>query len=360
MQNPLQFTLDPSLRWSYEGLLIRPCLPEDSRGIAKLAAKVFAESRPVSVDLWEAEWNWKFNGEHLGLRGASVATDANGEIVGHYGSLIRRFQIGRSIVWTGVPVDNMVAEPYRGGRLQMKLFKHQETWARMEGTSWGIGAPNPAAYVVGKRLLGYRNLTSMKILRANLASAARRGFWRMMRWRAGWRHPRGARVRVVPEFDRRFEPLWERYRGAYTGVEERTLAWLRWRFGPGVPGRSYTILALESATGDEILRYAVIRRPDPGDGTWMIVDLFGSTDAEDLRALAEGIVQWAGRNRAEWLEVRLAAPPDHFQALLRAGFYWEGNEQPVVFWVFDPKKVKRRLVEEPTHWYVTEAFHDTQ
>ncbi len=347
---------DPSLVWSFGELTIRPCEPEDLPGIAELAAAAFADYRSAPAEQWAAEWDWKFAGAHLGDRCASVAVDPQGRVVGHYGSLLRRFQLGKQVSLAGVPVDNVVREDYRGGRLQLRLYQHQQDWAAMEEVPWGIGAPTAAAYKIGKRLLGYRDLASMKILRADLSSRSRRLRTRLRRRRVGWVHPRRARVRELPAFDERFEELWEREREHYQCVEERTLAWLRWRFDDA-PGRRYTILVLEQ--DDRLLRYALIKHPDPGDGTWQIVDLFGSCDPDDLLGMALGMVHWADGS-APWLEISLAATEAHYAALLQAGFYWEGREQPLVYWIFDERKVRRRLLEEPANWYVTEAFHDTK
>ncbi|MAE70417.1 MAG: hypothetical protein CME06_08125 [Gemmatimonadetes bacterium] len=346
---------DRSLSWEFEGLVIRPCRLSDRQGIAELAVEVFGADRKVPAEQWRAEWDWKFNGAHLGETAASVAVDRNGSVVGHYGSLIRRFQLGAKLFETGVPVDNMVQERYRGGRLQMRLYENQGKWAKMGEVAWGIGAPNPTAYKIGKRLLGYENLAWMKALRANLSSRRHRIGFRLRERKAGWVHPRGAQVKEVRGFDERFEDLWERCRDQYVCVEERGLDWLRWRFDDA-PGRSYTILALEE--GERVQRYALIRTPEPGDGTWHVVDLFGTTDPDDLRAMARGITRWA-LGRVGWLEIHLAASEPHYAALLDAGFYWEGREQPLVYWVFDEKQVRRRVLAEPTNWYVTEAFHDT-
>ncbi len=346
---------DPALRERFGDLTIRPSQPEDLPAVASLAERVFAESRPGTRSEWLAELRWMFQGSHLGCRASSVAVDGEGLLVGHYGSLIRRFQVGRKIVRTGVPVDNMIDEAHRGGRLQWWLFENQRRWAKLVDVTWGIGAPTEEAYRIGRRLLGYRRLTTMKVLRANLASFPRHRLHALGRWRTPMRHPRRARIETLDRFDSRFAPLWERYRDDYRCTEERSLDWLRWRFDEA-PRRTYTRLAL--VTGGEILRYAVIRHPPPGDGTWVIVDLWGSSEPIDLAAMARGIMRWAS-GRAPWLEISLAATEPHLQALLAAGFYWEGKERPLVFTVFEPDKVPERVVQEPSNWYVTEAFHDT-
>lgn len=237
----------------------------------------------------------------------------------------------------------------------MRLYENQGAWAKKGGVTWGIGAPNPAAYKIGKRLLGYENLAWMRILRADLSSRWRRLGFRLREQRAGWVHPRGAVVRELGTFDERFGDLWRSCRDEYVCVEERTLDWLRWRFDDA-PGRNYTILALEE--GDRVLRYALIRAPEPAHGTSRVVDLFGTTDQDDLRAMARGIMKWA-LGRTSWLEIDLAASEPHYVALIDAGFYWEGREHPLVYWIFDESRVHRRVLAEPANWYVTQAFHDT-
>ena len=64
---------DRSLSWELEELVIRPCRLSDRQSIAELAAEVFAADREAPVEQWLAEWNWKFNGAHLGETAASVA-----------------------------------------------------------------------------------------------------------------------------------------------------------------------------------------------------------------------------------------------------------------------------------------------
>jgi hypothetical protein len=94
-----------------------------------------------------------------------------------------------------------------------------------------------------------------------------------------WPRPRGLTVRVVQQFDERFDRLFEESAREFDLIRVRSSDYLNWRFADP-RGGSYTSLAVEE--GDELLGYAVYRMS--GDRGY-ISDLFvrpGRIDAADV------------------------------------------------------------------------------
>ncbi len=265
--------------------------------------------------------------------------------MGHYGSMMRRFKVGRDYHKVGVPVDNMIAPEWRGGAIQRELFAHQRRFAARIDVSFGLGVPSPDAYLVGQRLLSYKNLTWIKCFYADLSYVRR--LWR--KWQ--WRHIPARddlAVRQVEHVDDRFDELWERLRRSYPCTEVRSSEFLRWRH-QDAPDREYEILAAHGAEGIE--GYVVLRHPRSSDESTRIVDLFAAPKPPILTTLIRAAI---GRSasRARGLHFRLAASEIFYQTLVENRFHWTGHEFPVVFWRFSDA-VNVRHFENPQRWYIT-------
>lgn len=324
---------------------VRDVRPDDHRGIAELAAQSLDQS--LTADEWLREWRWKFSSELFPVPPAvAVAEDASGRIIGHYGSILHRFKVGESRHFVGVPVDNVVAEEYRGGRVQTELFRSQRALAPTIDIDFGLGFPNPTAYRVGKRLLGYRDFTRLNVLRVNLSLPHR-----MVRAVQAWRNRTDLRVREIEQFDARFGALWQEVSPHLECTEDRSPAFLNWRYRHA-PNREYSILALER--GDELRGYAICTKrteePDAHGGT--VLDFITHPDAAEALALARGTCAWGARKERRWLEIAITATWPYCQGLLEAGYQWHGREIPVVYHVFTDR-VSQDVLEDRDLWYLT-------
>ena len=332
---------------------IRDYRPGDEGGLSDLAEACFSELGPGGPDAWLREWRWKFTGCYLGEFAPSVAQLEDGRIVGHYGSMIRRFQVGRGYRKVGIPVDNMIAPEFRGGAIQRRLFEHQREFSapRLD-VPFGLGTPSPDAYVVGQRLLKYKNLTWIKCFYADLSPMRR--LWRNRQWK---RVP--ARddldIRPVDHIDERFDELWERLRRHYPCTEARTSDFLRWRYQEA-PDRNYEILAAHGVEGIE--GYIVLRPPLTKGEPARIVDLFAPPEPPILSTLLRAAVRRSA-SQARGIDFHVAANEIFYRTLVENGFFWTGIEIPVVFWQFTfSDTVHPRHFENPQRWYITSGLTD--
>ena len=329
---------------------IRDYRPGDEDRLAELAVTCFSDVGLGGTGAWLREWRWKFTGGYTGEYAPSVAQLKDGRIIGHYGSMIRLFKVGRDYHKVGVPIDNMIAPECRGGNIQRKLFAQQRRFAARIDVPFGLGIPNPSAYVVGRRLLRYKNLTWIKCFHADLTMVRR--LWR--KWQ--WRHVPACAdlaVHLVERVDDRFDELWERLRKSYPCTEVRSSAFLRWRHEEA-PDRDYEILAAHGANGIE--GYVVLRYPLESDKSAEIVDLFAPPERPILSTLLRAALGHAAP-RARGLDFRVAASEIFYRSLVENRIHWTGYELPVVYWRFSDK-VNVRHFENPQRWYITGSLAD--
>ena len=334
-------------------VLIRRSRPDDVHGIAELLAKCFPGRRTVSQ--WKEEWNWKFSRSSRAIGCSTVAVDGSGNIVGHYGSVLRRYKVGTRPLQGAVPYDNVVDPGFRGaGKVQRMLFADQKRWGPEMDVRFGIGFPNEEAYPVGKRLLGYQDLTRMKVLRAEL-SPFHRAIRRARRIKFPLDVEPDFQLREMNGFGDEFQELWHEVGPTLDCTEERDIDYLRWRY-EDAPGRPYTILGIEQA--GKLRGCAVCTIPEPGtDDGCHLVDFFCRLEPREVRALALSVLKWAGP-RAPWIETWVTNTRAFCGSLLEVGFRWDGREIPVVYWIFCEKLNTRRF-ESPDMWYFTAGNTDS-
>ena len=271
----------------------------DETGINELFRRVFLRERSPE------EWDWKFKAGPMGrLRFIHLACDRE-RIVGQMAGLPTKFLCHGRLVLAVQPVDNMLDPEYRGGlgksRMQRALFQDGESAARESGVALGYGFPNPEAYRVGTRLLGYADLGAIAVRQRSLTWARHARKLTGNGWAAAGvgrihsrvqRHalrprvplPPGAAVRQAECFDARFDRLWEQASASFGMLAVRDRRFLNWRYRER-PGARYTVLTLERA--DNLLGYAVLASRGGEVRTGFVADLLclpGEGLAEPLLA----------------------------------------------------------------------------
>ena len=143
----------------------------DESQINELFNSVFGHGRDL------AEWSWKFNDAPVEDVNLTVMAESNERLVGQYACIPMSFKCGQEIVRTAQPVDNVIHPSFQAQGIQKKMFEFWEkTVLPAERVVFSFGLPNRAAYAVGKRSLGYKDLCGLPTLyrRLNWRLAARR------------------------------------------------------------------------------------------------------------------------------------------------------------------------------------------
>lgn len=268
-------------------ITIRPYKQGDEEVINRLFNGIFHKSRTLE------EWNWKFRNNPASKDPAEwiVVAERDGRMIGHYTSLATEMKYGNSVVKAGQPVDTIIDPSAKAGiKLIGKLYdlhvKHNNGIAL-----FGFGFPNEAAYMVGKRFLGYKDLGEMVQLfkRLSLKIACKRRFKWCPDWiinllhnfsKAFYRFAISMRgrdkflvVRQVGVFDERIDEFWNMVKDRYGIMAIRSLSYLNWRY----KDRRYTILIGEE--NKEIVGYVVTKVEDSGDArVGYIIDILSRDD----------------------------------------------------------------------------------
>lgn len=343
---------------------VRACRPGDEAGINDLFNAVFGRHRPL------AAWHWKFDrNPATPEKVIAVAESEDGKVVGVYAAMPVRFRFGDRIVIATQPVDNCVAPEYRGGgRMQVALYREYVRRMREIGAGFGFGFPNEVAYPVGKRLLKYVDLTTLRLLdrrlsfrpalnRRTTSQALRRlgdvvggG---LIRLSVGFRRlgvPGGIAIEEAGDFDEAFDALWSRIesRAAVSPIRDR--AYLHWRYAENPEG-GFRIL--RATRGGRLVGYLVgeVREDSSGARVGYVLDAAGEEEGI-LRALLCQVLHGFHLAGADWARCGLLphrAPTAPFSAL---GFRQSVGRMPVVYVIYDETLDPRRFAD-PTQWDLT-------
>lgn len=356
-----------------QDIIIRQYREGDERVINDLFNGIFNEKRPSE------EWYWKFRDDPQKSQRMITVAEVNGRIIGQYASLVTLFKYGDRTFPFPQPVDNFVCSDFRGGMkgIQKAMFDGQPEAVARIGAPFGLGFPNRDAYVVGKRMLKYKDIGKMpvlfKLLNLYLPLKKRMpwlpsGVLRAVRsMSAVWfrlllaasQGPRvpGVRVRTVEAFDRRVDALWERTGQRHKIVAVRDFRYLNWRYKK--PGSNYRILLAERS--NEVVGYAVFRvKSNAVSMEGHLVDLFTDGTPGVDRLLVRKALALLTREQVDYALCWMLRDKPSFAALTGLGFSERDSFPPgnIVYFIFDPAAIDETFVTNTENWFLTMGDSD--
>lgn len=355
-----------------EKFIVRKYKEGDEAEINRLFNNIFGEKR--SLD----EWSWKFRKNPLGNILLIGLAESEGHIVGQYANLPTLFKYKNKHVQVGLPVDNFVHPDFRGGMkgIQKTMFEFQNVLAEEGDICFGLGFPNREAYIVGKRILKYKDVGQIPVLfkRLNFRLAVKNKlpylpsfFLKIAQSAGGVAHKIFLRKRAllkaitvteISSFDSRFDSFWEKVKDQHEIISIRDQKYLNWRFKK--PGNDYRIFTAESS-GD-ILGYIVIKiKKDNDSSTGYFVDLLsikssGADSALIQRALLEFVSE-----KVDFALCWMLKNNEIYNTLKSYGFTERESFSPVnfVYFIFQHEKVDELFLKEINNWYITMSESDT-
>lgn len=360
--------------------ILRSYKSGDESKINTLYNKVFQTGRSM------ADWKWKFDGSFINMtRLISVAEGKDGEIVGHYASLIRPWRFMGRFVLVGNPCDNYIDPDFKGGPLlQMRLFKMQVQYAADINVYFGYGFPNEAAYKVGKKLLKYKDIGDIPVmslplrLSTRLENAGRLGrlggkMLRGIRFQSlsseaavghpeklpeGWSHfdrKTGLTFKVVERCGEKFDYFWKRTAPYFNIQEIKTSQFLNWRFLEK-PGKLYSMISAERKS--EIVGYSVIKSVTDSPGEVFMMDFLCEKDPDIQLALLRATAKAAKRTGAMKLVAWMHPSTLYYSSFLKAGFRNSGWSVKAVCFIFDHSPFNLDDLLDINNWYFTMGCTD--
>jgi hypothetical protein len=223
--------------------------------LAPLFRRCFHAERPAG------EWTWRYRRHPRGGPWSSVAIDAAGEAVAHYGAypvLLERREGERFATLLAAQVGDLMSAPEvrTAGRGATSLFArtgdHFYAARRRDGVAFSYGVHAGASRAFSVRFAGAVPFlpAPLRVLPAGGLDAAVCRRARVLRL-GGWR------ARRAEKPDPRFDGLHERARHGFALLARRDRQYLAWRYFDR-PGQQYELHLLER--GEELLGWGVFRR----------------------------------------------------------------------------------------------------
>jgi hypothetical protein len=327
----------------------------DEEEINRLFEAVFGKKRTSK------EWEWKFANGPIDARPYIVLAKDGEKLIGQYAIIAFYIKyLDRKMVVVQ-PVDNMVHQDYRGGvkGVQVKMFVLSEELWRQAGIDLAFGFPNRQAYVVGKRLLKYRDLIKIE------------NYFKRLSWRTalrkrikipflvdflGWfsrlfirlsvtalvRSRRDVYYQRVCTFDERIDSFWEKVKNQYEILVCRDRRYLNWRYC-----QNPRLIIVKYEEHDDVR-------------IGFIMECLALKEPLLMEGLIKKALLCLSGNRTDYVLVRLASGDSINNAFKRFGFssrpgIWESN---FVYKTYS-SNVNSAELEDQSKWHVSFGDSDS-
>lgn len=343
----------------------------DEARINNLFNLVFEQSRDLK------EWEWKFAHGPVDARPYIVLAKDGEKLIGQYAIIAFYLKYLDQKMVVVQPVDNMIHQDYRGGAkgVQVKTFVLSEELWRQAGIDLAFGFPNRQAYVVGKRLLKYRDLIKIE------------NYFKRLSWRTalrkrikipllvdslGWfsrlfirlsitalvRLRRDVYYQRVHTFDERIDSFWEKVKNQYEILVCRDCRYLNWRYCQN-PSHKYYIVQAER--NGEIVGLIIVKYEEHDDvRIGFIMECLALKEPLLMEGLIKKALLYLSENRTDYVLVRLASGDPINNAFKRFGFsprpgIWESN---FVYKTYS-SNVNSDELEDQSKWHVSFGDSDS-
>jgi hypothetical protein len=317
------------------------------------------------------EWKWKFREGPIDTMSFTVLANDKDKTVGQYPCIACYLKYQDKILKIAQPVDNLVHKDYRGGAkgAQVEMFlKEEEIW-RDNGIDMAFGFPNREAYIVGKRLLKYKDLIKIEnlykrlSLRLALKNRIKVPFLANF---GGWissfitrflislseKSIKGVKYKWIRSFDERIDPFWQKIQEQYEIMVQRDFKYLNWRYCKK-PNNDYRILQAER--NGCIIGILVVKYEDHGDARiGFIMECLAVKEVNLMENLLKRGLVFLSQNRADYVIFRLSSSDRVKDIAGNAGFIikedvWGSN---VVYKTYS-SNVDDSILKDPSMWHIS-------
>lgn len=283
-----------------------PYLPGDEHEIVRVFNKVFGQQRKLAT--WEWEYNQNPAGRHIFL-----AKQPGGRVLSQFCGIPRVMRAGGGTACFGEIVDSMTDPEFRMGLKRPGLFattcyEFVEFFGRPDREVIMYGLPNPQAFRLGGKLLGYSHLYDVQFMTTTAE--------------AGTMPPSAARAEALPDDWNAFEARIA-VRHAVTTLRDRR--YLEWRYLQH-PDVRYELITFRDGNG-QLFAFAALRHGWLGEKVTACAELL--VDQEHPRALEVNAALRAAAANAGSERVQVFVRPDSLEWVALGSIGW--HPEPTQF-----------------------------
>jgi len=331
--------------------------PDDRRAIETLYRRVFG---PDMANANRLRWDWQYRlNPNVPQAGPLIwVAREGGAIVGQYACMPVRLGVNGHDIDAAWGMDVMVAPERQRQGLGDVLFK---TWDRNVGASLGLGLSDPSYKLfqklqwpdIGPVPCYVKPLTRRALRQPTWPVAVNRLVsYLTLPWvrLVSRLRPLEGEVRVVRQFDGRFNRLWERVKGKFAFAVKRDAAYLQWKY-VSPPHVRYSIGVLER--GPEVAGYVVYRHVhEPRGRVTLMVDFLA--DPDDASAVLT-LFRWIDREAraADSDKIRTFSMHDGFRKHLRKSGYYAVKSTMEFVAKVNAVDVPATFYKDTSRWHVT-------
>jgi len=290
-----------------ETITVGPYEPGDEDAILECFKTVFGIDRSLE------HWNWKFRDCPFGLH-AYLGKTASGKVVSQFTGIPTPYKVGSDTFTFCQILDSMVNPTYRKGLKKPGLFAttvydYVDRYGNEEEEAIMYGLPNPQAFRIGRRLLGYSFMHDIVTLYRPAEDFGEK--------------PLSAPADVTVERVERFGPdadvLWNAYEAAVEVSLVRNAVYLDWRYA-ACPEVDYALLLARGSDGAP-RGLAVARGDFIGTRDAVLCDwVVPVQDRDAARALLAAVENQALAIQATGLQVLFPEYSPEFETLRSWGY----------------------------------------
>ncbi len=330
---------------------------EDKKQVEALYRRVFGTDMAESNRL---RWDWQYRrNPNVPAVGPLIWIAREGQtIIGQYAAMPVRLMADGMEISAAWGMDVMVAPERQRQGLGDVLFR---TWDRNVGASLGLGLSESSYRLFQK--LNWPDVGPVPCLVKPLSRRAlRRPNWPVQLNRfvsfitLPWvrlvsrSRPLEGEMRIVRQFDERFNQLWERVARKFALAVRRDAAYLTWKYIQP-PHVRYTVAVLERE--QEVAGYVVYRHvQEPRGRVTLLVDWL--TDPDDKTAMLT-LVRWIDREaRAAGSDkIRTFCMHEGFRKLLRKSGYYAVKSTMEFVAKVNAVNVSASFYADTSRWHIT-------
>jgi hypothetical protein len=285
--------------------------------------------------------------------------DAEGEIVGHLAALPQYYRIDGRRVVAHTPAEYMVLPKYgfHAITLMRKFFRTCENCVTSDtkpaviGLQTRLGAAEAGKLQFGVKLWDVSVVPGFPTsIPMSITQLFNWGLQAVDRALNDSMLVEGLRVEVLEGFDETFDELFESAAAALPCIPEKDAAFLRWRYGPGSPQESATVLGVKDGEGS-LLGYAVLWGTTGGDIAYLL-DLMTRPARHDVAlALLREAVRHLRRLRVCSVWYRFVESPTSPRSkdMWRLGFFLGSKRRSTLFVKF-ADSVLHKIANDTARW----------